>query len=52
MKHVALMFLTFTISTASYAQFQVSASSGYAISSAGMKLGETVNISETENYLW
>ena len=49
MKHVALMFLTFIISTVSYAQFQVSASSGYAISSAGMKLGETVNISETEN---
>ncbi|GAL77791.1 hypothetical protein JCM19274_5504 [Algibacter lectus] len=32
-----------------YAQVQVSVSTGYAFASAGMKLGETVNVSETGN---
>jgi hypothetical protein len=33
----------------SFGQFQVSVSSGYAIGSAGMKLGEEITASETEN---
>jgi len=49
MKHLTLVFLTFLVATVSYSQIQVSVSTGYAIGSAGMKLGETVNISETEN---
>lgn len=49
MKHIVIIFIAFIISAASYAQFQVSVSSGYAIGSAGMKLGETINVSETEN---
>lgn len=37
------------ISSISFAQFQVSLSSGYAIGSAEMKLGEKINTSQTEN---
>ena len=37
------------ISSLSFAQFQVSVSSGYAIGSAEMKLGEKINTSQTEN---
>lgn len=37
------------ISSISFAQFQVSVSSGYAIGSAEMKLGEKINTSQTEN---
>lgn len=46
-------FLTLTLSVAcallSHAQFQISVSGGTAISSAGMKLGEEITISETSN---
>ena len=49
MKHLVIVCTALFISTISFAQFQVSVSSGYALGSAGMKLGETVNISETEN---
>ncbi|WP_299780265.1 outer membrane beta-barrel protein [uncultured Formosa sp.] len=37
------------LSTMSYAQFQISASTGYAIGSAGMKLGEEINSTKTTN---
>ncbi|WP_159021528.1 outer membrane beta-barrel protein [Formosa sp. L2A11] len=37
------------ISTMSYAQFEISASTGYAIGSAGMKLGEEINSTKTSN---
>ena len=36
-------------STTAYGQWQVSASSGYAVGSAGMKLGERITTTETEN---
>lgn len=49
MKHFFTVFTALLISTISYGQFQVSASSGYAMSSAGMKLGENITVSETEN---
>ena len=49
MKHVFMVFIALCISTITFGQFQVSVSSGYAIGSAGMKLGEKVSISETEN---
>ncbi|MCL5127749.1 MULTISPECIES: outer membrane beta-barrel protein [unclassified Algibacter] len=49
MKHSIIVFTAFLISAMSYGQFQISASGGYAIGSAGMKLGETVSLSETEN---
>ena len=49
MKQLITVFAAILISTISYGQFQVSVSTGYAFSSAGMKLGETVSISDTEN---
>ncbi|AUC84321.1 hypothetical protein CW731_02970 [Polaribacter sp. ALD11] len=49
MKHLITVFTALLISTMSYGQYQVSVSSGYAFGSAGMKLGEEINISETEN---
>ncbi|MBU2946564.1 outer membrane beta-barrel protein [Zobellia uliginosa] len=49
MKHLITVCSAILISTISYGQLQVSVSSGYAIGSATMKLGEEVNVSETEN---
>ena len=49
MKHSITLFIALLLSTTTYAQFQVSASGGYAISSAGMKLGKTQTSSGTEN---
>ena len=49
MKHLIVVFTTLLMSSMSYAQFQVSVSSGYAISSAGMKLGEKVSTTSTKN---
>ena len=49
MKHLIIVFSALCITAISYGQFQVSVSSGYAISSAGMKLGEKVNTTQTEN---
>ncbi|HDZ06103.1 hypothetical protein LCGC14_0129290 [marine sediment metagenome] len=49
MKHLIILCTAVLISTISYGQWQVSASSGYAIGSATMKLGERINTSETEN---
>ncbi|APY12343.1 hypothetical protein BWZ22_14420 [Seonamhaeicola sp. S2-3] len=49
MKHSIIIVLTLFLSTTLYAQFQISASGGYAIGSAGMKLGETQTASGTEN---
>jgi len=48
MKHF-LIATALLFSTMTYAQFEVSVSTGYAISSAGMKLGEKVSLSNTEN---
>ncbi|WP_405414601.1 outer membrane beta-barrel protein [Maribacter sp. Asnod1-A12] len=49
MKHVIAVCAAVLLGSVSYGQWQVSASSGYAIGSATMKLGERVNVSETEN---
>lgn len=49
MKHLFIVFTALMLSTVSYAQFEISVSTGYAFDSAGMKLGESVNMSETEN---
>ncbi|WP_339723643.1 outer membrane beta-barrel protein [Maribacter stanieri] len=49
MKHLITLCTAVLISSLSYGQWQVSASSGYALGSATMKLGERINISETEN---
>lgn len=49
MKHLIAVCAAVLVSTMSYGQWQFSASTGYAIGSAGMKLGERVNASETEN---
>lgn len=49
MKHLIIVFSALCITAISYGQFQVSVSSGYAISSAGMKLGEKMNTTQTEN---
>ncbi|TDT45330.1 outer membrane protein with beta-barrel domain [Maribacter spongiicola] len=49
MKHLVAVCAAVLISTMSYSQWQVSASSGYAIGSATMKLGERVNATSTEN---
>ena len=49
MKHSIIVFMAFLVSVISYSQIQVSVSTGYAFASAGMKLGETVNVSETGN---
>ena len=49
MKHISIVFMALLIGTMSYAQLQVSVSSGYATGSATMKLGETINIFESES---
>ncbi|WP_132218208.1 outer membrane beta-barrel protein [Mariniflexile fucanivorans] len=49
MKHLSILCTVILISTMSYAQFQVSVSTGYAIGSAGMKLGEETNVNGTKN---
>jgi hypothetical protein len=49
MKRLMILFAALLISALSYGQFQISVSSGYAVSSAGMKLGEKINTTETEN---
>ncbi|SFC30555.1 Outer membrane protein beta-barrel domain-containing protein [Algibacter lectus] len=49
MKHSIIALTAIVMSGLAYAQVQVSVSTGYAFSSAGMKLGETVNVSETGN---
>ncbi|WP_159020354.1 outer membrane beta-barrel protein [Algibacter sp. L3A6] len=49
MKHKILALTAVVMSGLAYAQVQVSVSTGYAFASAGMKLGETVNVSETGN---
>ncbi|WP_452229972.1 outer membrane beta-barrel protein [Lacinutrix sp. MEBiC02404] len=49
MKQVFIVCTALFISSLSFAQFQVSVSSGYAIGSAEMKLGEKINSLETEN---
>ncbi|MFB9054935.1 outer membrane beta-barrel protein [Formosa undariae] len=49
MKKTILTMAVVLLSTMSYAQFQISASTGYAIGSAGMKTGESINASGTEN---
>lgn len=49
MKHVFIVCIALCVSTISFGQFQVSVSSGYAIGSAGMKLGEKITTNETEN---
>ncbi|ARV14121.1 outer membrane beta-barrel protein [Polaribacter sp. SA4-12] len=49
MKHLIIVFSALCISAISYGQFNVSVSSGYSIGSAGMKLGEKVNSTQTEN---
>lgn len=50
MKQRIVLLAVLFMSTMSYAQFEISASTGYALSSAGMKLGETITTSGTENY--
>ena len=50
MKQLITAVAAILVSTASFAQFQVSASTGYAMSSAGMKLGATTTETSTENY--
>ena len=49
MKQTIVILAALLLSTTSYAQFQVSASGGYAIGSAGMKLGETLTVNGVEN---
>ncbi|EPR70290.1 hypothetical protein ADIWIN_3646 [Winogradskyella psychrotolerans RS-3] len=49
MKQTIVILAALLLSTTSYAQFQVSASGGYAIGSAGMKLGETQTSGGIEN---
>ncbi|WP_158978570.1 outer membrane protein [Cellulophaga sp. L1A9] len=49
MKNSIILFSAFLISVVSYGQLQVSASTGYAVPSAGMKLGTTMTETETEN---
>lgn len=49
MKHLITVFTALLIGTMSYAQMQVSVSTGYAIGSAGMKTGETISTTSTEN---
>ncbi len=50
MKSIILVFATLLLGTlTTFGQFQVSVSSGYAVGSAGMKLGEEITTSETKN---
>ena len=49
MKQFGIVLTALLISSLSFAQVEVSLSTGYAVGSAGMKLGESINLSETEN---
>jgi len=49
MKQLITAVAAILVSTASFAQFQISASNGYAMSSAGMQLGTTTTATSTEN---
>ena len=49
MKKILIVCISLLLSSTAYAQFQVSASGGYAIGSAGMKTGEIQNSGGTEN---
>lgn len=49
MKQLFTLICMLVLTTVTYGQFQVSVSTGYALESAGMKLGETINITETKN---
>ncbi|MDN3620152.1 outer membrane beta-barrel protein [Polaribacter undariae] len=49
MKQLITAVAAILVSTASFAQFQISASSGYAMSSAGMLTGTTTTTTSTEN---
>ncbi|MGJ5642355.1 outer membrane beta-barrel protein [Formosa sp. S-31] len=49
MKKTLFTLLSILASTTFYAQFQISASTGYAIGSAETKLGESINSTETKN---
>lgn len=49
MKQLFTFICMLVLTTITYGQFQVSVSTGYALESAGMKLGETINITETKN---
>jgi hypothetical protein len=49
MKQLITAVAAILVSTASFAQFQVSASTGYAMSSAGMQLGTITTTTSTEN---
>lgn len=49
MKQIFILCTLLLLSTMSHAQFEISASGGYAIGSAGMKLGEEQSASTIEN---
>ncbi|MDP2524519.1 outer membrane beta-barrel protein [Maribacter dokdonensis] len=49
MKYKMFIAILAIFSTTAYGQWQVSASCGYAVGSAGMKLGERITTTETEN---
>jgi len=49
MKNLIVAFSAILLSSVCYGQFQISVSSGYAVGSAGMKLGEKISISDTKN---
>lgn len=49
MKQLIIVCAACIMSSISYAQIQVSVSSGYALGSAEMKLGESINLSDTNN---
>ncbi|QVY66400.1 outer membrane beta-barrel protein [Polaribacter sp. Q13] len=49
MKQLITVVAAILISTVSYAQFQISASTGYAMGSAGMLTGTTTTTTSTEN---
>ena len=47
MKHIFIALTALIMTSSAYSQFQVSASTGYAVGRAGMKLGEITTVSET-----
>lgn len=49
MKHLIILFSALCITGMSYGQFNLSVSTGTSIGSAGMKTGEEINSSQTEN---
>ena len=49
MKHLIIVVAAFLMSTISYSQLEISVSSGYAVGSAGMKLGEKIDAFNAEN---